>query len=258
MKLLFVGAHPADLIDLAAGTIANHIEAGDEVFIMAVTLGVFSHPLSKEQMSNIGEFERAKIDECQDALDVLDVKKENRSFLGFDDGIFFDPGILHRKPIAEIISKVRPDVLVTHHPAESHHPDHSYIGQQSMEASVAAGRYVEMEGFEPCRVSNVFFYGYQFHPNMVKLGRNVVPPDVVVDITKVIEKKAVAFISMPSQYNTKDVVWSRLNSMEKEWGRQYGFEYAETFISYQPCRTTLLPDFGSSDFQSLLRRQAKK
>ena len=51
-------------------------------------------------------------------------------------------------------------------------------------------------------------------------------------------------------------VWDRLNSMEKEWGRQYGFEYAETFISYQPCRTTLLPDFGKADFQSLLRKQA--
>ena len=45
MRILFIGAHPADIVDLAGGTIANHVNAGDEVFTMAVTSGLYSHQL---------------------------------------------------------------------------------------------------------------------------------------------------------------------------------------------------------------------
>ena len=262
MRLLFIGAHPADLVDLAAGTMGNHIEAGDEVFTLAVTIGLYSHPLPKDEMVSSEEIFDSKIDETARALKVLGIPEQNSSWMRYLDGLYLpdsQPKVL-KLGLARHIRTIRPDVIITHHPAESHHPNHSVIGQWTMESVVAAGRFIDWNDEDLLRysVSNIFFYGYQFHPNMVKLGRNVVPPDVVVDITEVIEKKVEAFMLMPSQYNTKDVVWSRLNSMEKEWGRQYGMEYAELFISYQPCRTNLLPDFGSSDFQSLLRKQAEE
>jgi len=262
MRLLFIGAHPADLIDLAAGTMLNHINAGDEVFTVAATIGLYSHPLADNRMSQDDpDFFKEKIEESKVALNVLGIPSENCNWIAADDGLFINDDkqeILFN--LAEIIRRIKPDVLITHHPAESHHPNHAVIGQWTMEASVGAARFISWDtiGMPRHSVSNIFFYGYQFHPNMVKLGKNVVPPDVVVDITEAIEKKAEAFVSMPSQYNTQNVVWSRLNSFEKESGRQYGFEYAETFISYQPCRTTLLPDFGSANFQTLLREQAKK
>ena len=260
MRLLFIGAHPADIVDLAAGTIKRHINAGDEVFTVAATIGLYSHPLLQDEMDQEHDIFHAKESETSGALDILGVPITDQFWIGADDGLLIqddrDKVIIE---LADIIRNWKPDVLITHHPAESHHPNHSVIGQWTMEASVAAARFINWNYTELPRhtVSNIFFYGYQFHPSMVKLGRNVVPPDVVVDITEVIKNKAEAFMLMTSQYNTEKVVWSRLNSMEKEWGRQYGFEYAETFISYQPCRSKLLPDFGSSNFQELLKKQAK-
>lgn len=267
MRLLFIGAHPADLIDLAAGTIANHVKAGDEVYTLAVTCGMYSHPLSEGMKLPANadiDFLGIKNAECIEGLGFLGVSNKNMVFEVFLDGpyidIDFDYDGEHYIPsslanfIARNICDLKPDVLITHHPMESHHPDHAKVAQWTIEAARAAGGF--FADLKPHKVSNIFFYGYQFHPNMVKLGHPVLPPDVVVDITEVVKDKAEAFMAMPSQYNTEKVVWSRLNSFEKEWGRQYGFEYAETFISYQPCRTTLLPDFGKADFQSLLRKQA--
>lgn len=251
MKLLFIGAHPADLIDQAGGTIANHINAGDEVWTLAVTVGLFSHPLSDVRMKDEEEIWQVKIRECEEALDFLHVEQENRIWMEAKDGSFFDAD--HASVMAELarhIRRIRPDVLVSHHPAEGHHPDHAKIGMTVMGASIAAARFIDWDDvLERYQVPNIFFYGYQFHPNMMKLGKNVVPPDVIVDIKAVIEQKANAFMALVSQSNTRRVVWERLNSFEKEWGRDYGFEYAEIFISYQPCRTTLLPDFNGKVYR---------
>ncbi|MBH05365.1 MAG: hypothetical protein CMJ20_03505 [Phycisphaeraceae bacterium] len=43
MRVLHVGAHPADAFDHAGGTLANHVERGDEVTIVTLTHGVQSH-----------------------------------------------------------------------------------------------------------------------------------------------------------------------------------------------------------------------
>jgi len=247
MKLLFIGAHPADLIDLAAGTIANHVRAGDGVYILAMTSGLYAHRLTKQQREN----KNIKTEELYNALAMINPDIVATA-LDYGDGISCGHDDF-LEPIMNRIGIIKPDVVITHHPMESHHPDHAKVGAATMEAIVQASRYMLVHSLHT--VSNIFFYGYQFHPNMVKLGKSVVPPDVVVDITEVIEIKAKAFMELKTQFNTEKVVWARLNSMEKECGRQYGFEYAETFISYQPCRTTLLPDFGDSNFQKLLRKQ---
>lgn len=249
MKLLFIGAHPADLVDLAGGTIANHISTGDEVHTVAATLGIYSHPA---EVGRLG-----KIQECTAALIALWV--DNYNFYEMEDGPYLRGGNQALRFISLLgvtIGRIQPDVVITHHPTEAHHPDHSLIGQWTLDAVVAAGRHVPDSTYRKFDVSNVFFYGYQHHPHSNKLGFNTMPPDVIVDITGSIETKAVAFMELKSQYNTEEIVWARLNSMERELGRQYGFQYAEGFISLKPCRTQLLPDFGDTSFYKLLKEQA--
>ena len=263
MKILFIAAHPADLVDLAGGTIYNHAQVGDEVYTLAVTHGEFSHP--PEDVKLLGS--KYKIAEAKEALEMLSVGQDNMTWMNRGDALYLRNDYISNFPmtlcrdIAFHIQLVRPDILVTHHPTEMNHPDHGKVGQWTLEAAIAAGRLVDKlhvnnPKLKPHSVQNIYFYGYQFRPYMVKLGQNVLAPDVVVDITEAVKRKALAFVKLKSQFNTFDVVWERLNSMEKEIGRLYGFEYAESFISLYPARAGLLPWWGDSDFYSLLKEKA--
>jgi len=258
-----VAAHPADLIDLAGGTICNHVKAGDYVYTLAITHGEFSHPPKDYKLLGT----RFKIEEAREALGLLGVLADNMNFMNKDDALYLRNDYISTFPmtlcrdIAFQIQLIKPDIMVTHHPSEANHPDHAKIGEWSLEAAIAAGRLVDKfyykdEKLRPHTVKNIYFYGYQFRPVMIKLGKNVLPPDVIIDITNSIKIKADAFIILKSQFNTFDIVWERLNSMEKEIGRLYGFQYAESFISLHPAKCTLLPDWNSSDFYLLLKEKA--
>jgi LmbE family N-acetylglucosaminyl deacetylase len=267
MKILFVVAHPADLIDQSGGVIRNHVLAGHDVYTLSVTHGKYSHPpsLSEDYKSLLAT--RYKVEEVKEGLDILDVKASNMHFMDKDDALYLRNDYISNFPmtlcrdIAFHIQNVKPDILVTHHPSELNHPDHAKIGKWTMEAITAASRLVDRlyygaDQYQAHTVRNIYFYGYQFRPWMVKMGQNVLPPDVIIDITKVVNDKAMAFVKMKSQHNTWDIVMERLNSQEKETGRLYGFGYAESFISLHPAKMQLLPDWNQTDFYSLLKEKA--
>ncbi len=43
IHIMVIGTHPADIFDQAGGTLAHHIEQGDEVAALIVTTGAHSH-----------------------------------------------------------------------------------------------------------------------------------------------------------------------------------------------------------------------
>ena len=47
IRLLVVGAHPADAFDQAGGTMAHHAAEGDHVSVLIVTTGARSHHWQK-------------------------------------------------------------------------------------------------------------------------------------------------------------------------------------------------------------------
>ena len=126
IRLLMVGAHPADCFDQAGGTLAHHAAQGDEVTAVTDTTGVRSHHWGlvdrkrqeQEEMDverEVEEAVRQKLDELRSACHILGF--DDVRTLGFED----DEILLTRdmvEAIADVIRDVTPDVIITHHPYE--------------------------------------------------------------------------------------------------------------------------------------------
>ena len=264
--LLAIGAHPADPIDNAAGTLALHARAGDEVHIVALSHGGYSHATTltekrhtegdrhgEKSISEISEIKGVEISAAGDILGVREV-----FYFGYED----QPLVMPRDAImalAEKIREIKPDIVLCHHPNEWEHTDHWVAGQASVQAIDAAGRWFSTTRLPRHVVKAVYFYGHQFRPLQARLGFVPVPADVVVDIESVIDLKIDALCSYGTQKYQKETygAW-RKECLDGANGLIYGVRYAEIFIARQPLRCTLLPSEGAGAAGALIGKMYKE
>src|SRR5262245_8683662 len=94
LKILVVGAHPADAVDNAGGTILLHTRLGDEVTVLSLSHGVYSHAATITEKKHTPEellgqvMERDKIDlikqnELGEAARILGIHEV--VYLRYDD-----------------------------------------------------------------------------------------------------------------------------------------------------------------------------
>jgi len=241
MKILAIGAHPADCIDLAGGTLCKHAEAGDSVHIISVTDGLGIH----------GDYEE-KIDASIKYFKCRNIKRLELDFaarvLGIDTCMFLNKSdepllesvnIIHG--LADAIRKVKPNIVLSHHPNEYSHWDHATCGKMVCRALKAATRFYDTDIKERWYVPAAYFYAVQFRPETERIGYVPQAPTVLVDIEDVIDKKIDAMAEFKSQGITKEYMQERVKSFEGEMGRADGLKYSEGFISYYPQKTDLLP-----------------
>jgi len=118
MNILFVGAHPDDIENLAGGTAALYAKQGAKVFFCVATNGnVGSATLSKKEIAEI----RHK--EAKNAAAVIGAEL---IWLGFDDEFLIDSRETRLKFI-EAFRIARPDVVFCHW-RQDYNPDHSISG----------------------------------------------------------------------------------------------------------------------------------
>lgn len=70
MVILTIGAHPADVFDLAGGTLANFSGLGHDVYLAVITHGAYSHAqviTAKNQRHALEEVMSVKRKECDEA-----------------------------------------------------------------------------------------------------------------------------------------------------------------------------------------------
>ncbi len=119
MRVLAVGAHPDDLEILCGGTLAKYARAGHHVTMAVATNGELGSPtLPKAEISEIRRQEAA----ASAALIGADF-----IWIDYPDGNLFSTEE-SRFRFLNVIRKVRPDVILTHAPAD-YHPDHRTTGQ---------------------------------------------------------------------------------------------------------------------------------
>lgn len=108
LKLLVIGAHPDDEILGCGGTIAKYIEQGHEVYILICTQAYIDHDHGWDKAyCEAQPVWQAKVDEC------LHIKQRfNFPFPAIQLNNI-PHGELSAK-IAEIIEKVKPDIVFTH------------------------------------------------------------------------------------------------------------------------------------------------
>ena len=185
LKIMMIGAHPDDCDIKSGGTAALFVKMGHEVKFLSVTNGDAGH---MEQGGGILAKRRAA--EAQEVAKRLGITYE---VLDNHDG-----ELTPTLPIRlEIIRKIRDweaDVVISHR-SNDYHPDHRYTGILVQDAAFMVGVPNIASDAPPLAKNPVFLY-YQDHfqkPNPFQ-------PDIVIDITEVIDQKVYALDAHESQF----------------------------------------------------------
>lgn len=124
MKVGVYVAHEDDAILGVGGIIIQHLEKGDDVYIVVCTDGRNSHKAVLGIKNNPTPLEVAKTrkEEFFDAIDVLGCKRKNIFYLDTEDGTVRNNIKTVSKQIASISKEKTPDIIYFHHPDA--HRDH--------------------------------------------------------------------------------------------------------------------------------------
>jgi LmbE family N-acetylglucosaminyl deacetylase len=206
-RALVVVAHPDDVDFAAAGTIATLTKHGVNVAYCLVTSGDAGGDASTHTRE-----ERAAIREAEQIAAAKELGVDNVAFLRWPDGQV-EPSLLLRREITRNIRTQKPDLIITQSPDRNwerifaSHPDHMAVGEATLRAVYPDARnphaFPELlrEGFEPHTVPQVW------------ISSSV--PNMVVDISKVFERKVAALTKHESQVSHRD----DLEKMLRKWSR---------------------------------------
>jgi LmbE family N-acetylglucosaminyl deacetylase len=246
LRLLSIGAHPADIFDQSGGTMAHHAARGDWVGCVVLTHGARVHdrvisnqmfhadqvPDAETLMRMMQERSDVKAEEVRTACRHLGV--EEVYFLGADDAVLL-PDRAMVQQLARLFRSLRPDVVLTHFPEEGGgiwNP-HAVAGQMVMLALGFAGSVDPGDRNPPHYTMQVFYWG----AGAASLPRNVWDArggyynDVFIDITDVVDKKLAALDALESQGYGGAYARKRIETSDGAFGGAGGVAYAEGYIT---------------------------
>jgi len=275
LRILSIGAHPADVFDQCGGTLAHHTSRGDYAACVVLTHGARVHdevisdsmshrqeiPESPELLALMAERSDVKADEVRAACKILGV--EDVYFFGADDAVLLVTEEAVRR-LARLLRKVRPDIVLTHFPKQGDGltNSHAIAGQIAMHAIGFAGSVDPGDRNPPHRVAQVFFFGEGAASVRAGLwaAEGGYSNDVFIDITDVIEKKLAVLDCLVSQGYDGAYARKRLEASDGAFGIAAGCAYAEPFISlrqeihyYLPITDEMLAAAKASDHERMAR-----
>jgi LmbE family N-acetylglucosaminyl deacetylase len=219
-RVMVVTAHPDDSEFGAGGTVAKMVREGREVTYVIATngnKGSSDRTMTPERLARIRE------EEQRNAARILGV--ERVVFLGYDDGEVEDTRAL-RLDVTRQIRRWRPDLIITMNPNRTYnlggsHRDHRITGGVALDCVYPLARdhlaFPElMPEYPPHAVRQVYVMQAE-------------QPQLVVDISDVIDLKLKALACHVSQMKDFAAVEARVRERGAELGRPKGFPYAETF-----------------------------
>ena len=217
MRYLAVGAHPDDIENLCAGTLARCVELGHEVVICVATNGAAGHMVIKPP-----ELARIREQEARNAAALIGAEF---IWMGYPDEFLFDDRET-RLAFIDAVRLARPDVVITHSP-DDYHPDHRRVSQLVFDTTFVAS----IPSIETAYPAHPLVPPLYFMDNVA--GKDFVPTEYV-DITSVFEVKRKMLACHESQ-----LVWLKdhdnidildfMQVMSRSRGLQCGCAYAEGF-----------------------------
>lgn len=226
LDLLVFAAHPDDAEIGMGGTIAREAAAGRKVGIVDLT---------KAEMSSNGTVE-IRQREAREAAEVLGLAvREN---LGLPDrGLALVEEQI--RPIVAVIRRWRPRVVFAPYPADRH-PDHVRCGQMVEEAVFNAKLRRYMPEMPAWQVEALYFY----------MINDVHPPQFIVDVSGVYDRKRRALGAYRSQFDAPDArdgrvstpltdgYLERVEARDRLFGQPFRMAYAEGFMAKGPVVIT--------------------
>ena len=209
LRLLSIGAHPADIFDQSGGTMAHHVARGDWVGCVVLTHGARVHdkvisdemfhraevPQADQLTALMAERADVKADEVRRACALLGV--EEIHFFGADDAVLRVTEEAVRR-LARLVRQLRPDVVLTHFPKEGDGLTnaHAVRLRSNRPPRACAGLWgrSRRQPSWPHRVAQVFYFGTGAAsvPRSVWDSEGGYYNDVFIDITDVVDKKLAA------------------------------------------------------------------
>ncbi|MEM7117683.1 MAG: PIG-L deacetylase family protein [Chloroflexota bacterium] len=277
LRILSIGAHPADIFDQSGGTMAHHVARGDYVGCVVLTHGARVHdavisdemyhrnevPEAAELTALMAERSDVKSQETIRACHLLGV--EDVHFFGADDAVLLVTETAVKR-LASLLRQLRPNLVLTHFPKEGDtltNP-HAVAGQIVMYAISLAAAVDPGDRNPPHKVAQVFYFG---------TGAAAIPRrqvwdseggyynNVFIDITDVADKKIAALDCLVSQGYGGAYARKRIETSDGAMGMAGGVAYAEAFISQQaethyhlPLTTYALAASRASDHELIKQR----
>ena len=205
-KILFIGSHWDDIELGAGGTVAKFCAEGDEVFCIISSLSDYAN--------YDGTTWREKDEALAEGiagLQLLGVKDYKIHNLGFPTKrvpFAFDT----IEKINRTIDIVRPDIIITHHPAGESHQDHLNTARSVLAAARRCNTIWTWEPMYPSKLSSFAFR-----------------PTKYVDISDYLALKIEALKSHTSQWKKYPEWGDLITSLARIRGIEIGKQYAETF-----------------------------
>ncbi len=180
-----IGAHPDDCDIKSGGTAALFAKMGHKVKFLSITKGDAGHM----EMGG-GMLAKRRYAETQEVAKRLGIQYD---VLDNHDGELL-PTLEIRLDVIRKIREWGADVVISHRPND-YHPDHRYTGVLVQDAAFMVGVPNIAADTPPLRKNPVFLY---YQDNFQK--PNPFSPDIVVDITSVIDQKIYALDAHTSQF----------------------------------------------------------
>jgi 4-oxalomesaconate hydratase len=228
-KLLVVGAHSADFVWRAAGTIAVTTAQGGKATVVALSYGERgeSGELWKEPDQTIENVKRIRHAEATEAAEVL-----GATFCCLDLGDYplniTDTALVQ---LVELFREEVPQVILTHTPVDPFNPDHPVAYEAVQKARLLASGAGVASAFKSISPPE----WYLFEPHQPELCEFV--PNTFVDITPVMDKKIKAMAVMKAQSYLKDYyteLASRRGNHARRIAGKSEVRYAEAFQGMLP------------------------
>ena len=185
LRILMIGAHPDDCDIKSGGTAALFAKMGHEVKFLSITNGDAGHM----EMGG-GMLAKRRYAETQEVAKRLGIQYD---VLDNHDGELL-PTLEIRLDVIRKIREWGADVVISHRPND-YHPDHRYTGVLVQDAAFMVGVPNIAADTPPLRKNPVFLY---YQDNFQK--PNPFSPDIVIDITSVIDQKIYALDAHTSQF----------------------------------------------------------
>ena len=185
IRVIVFGAHPDDCDINTGGIAALFTQMGHKVKFVSLTNGNKGH-----HAMDTNALAARRIAEMKKVAQILGIEYD---YVNNPDGELM-PTIENRKAVIKLICDWKADIVITNR-TNDYHPDHRNAGIIVQDAAYMVSVPLMYPGGEPLLKAPVFLY----MPDRFKKP-NPFTPDIVIDITPVVEKKIDALMAHESQF----------------------------------------------------------
>lgn len=125
--ILVVLPHPDDEAFGLSGTLAKHIDQGEPVTYICLTLGQMGRNLGKPPIANRETLPAVRKKELEESCRIIGIQ-DVRLFGLHDKTIEFEDHDVLEQRIRSVIDELNPSLIYTFYPGFSVHPDHDATG----------------------------------------------------------------------------------------------------------------------------------